>query len=260
MQIVILCGGEGIRLKNQNNYIPKGLAFIDEKPLLWHVMKRYSQFGYRDFILALGKNGNMIRDYFFNYNHYENDINFTIGDKASVKQLNKTQEEDWNITFVNTGENAGTGTRLFRCEKYIEEDEMMLTYSDCLSNVDLAGLISYHKKQKRIATVTGVMPPFRYGEFIIKKNMVTDFNPLSKLISPLGYVNGGFAIFNKKIFKYVNSYNECILEDEAYRELVKKNELAVFKHQGFWQCLDNDREFAYLKKMCELNQRVWLQR
>lgn len=260
MNTVILCGGEGIRLHNQTDYIPKGLVFIDEKPILWHIMKRYSLFGYRKFILALGKNGNMIRDYFLNYNQNENDISFTVGDKSSIRQLNETQEEDWQITFVNTGEAAGTGARLFRCEKYIEEENFMLTYSDCLSNVDIDKLLKSHLKSKKIATVTGVMPPFRYGEFVIKKNKVIDFNPVSKLESTRGYVNGGFAVFNKKIFKYVNSYNECILENEIYKELVKKKELSIFKHDKFWQVLDNDREFNYLKKLSELNQRFWLQK
>lgn len=258
MNVIILCGGEGVRLKNKLSYIPKGLVHIDDKPLIWHIMKRYSQFGHSKFILALGKNGDLIRDYFLNYSRYEKDINFSMGGRGDVRYLNQTQEEDWNITFVNTGEEANTGVRLFRCERYIDGDDFLLTYSDCLSNVDLGKLVKHHSKNKKIATVTGVMPPFRYGEFILKNDKVVDFHPVSKLISPLGYVNGGFAVFNKKIFKHLNSYNECTLEKEVYKELVKKNELTVFKHNGFWQGLDNDREFEYLKKLCEENNRYWL--
>lgn len=260
MKVVILCGGEGIRLRHQLQYIPKGMVYIDDKPLLWHVMKRYSLFGFNEFILALGKDGNMIRDYFLNYNLYTNNIGFTIKNSKNIHYFNQSQEEDWNITLVNSGESAHTGARLFRCEKYIDGDEFMLTYSDCLSNVDLGKLIKHHKKTKKVATVTGVMPPFRYGEFIIKKDKVIDFHPVSKLISPLGYVNGGFAVFNKHIFKYINSYNECTLENEVYIDLVKKKELDIFKHNDFWQGLDNDREFEYLKKLCEENKRYWLQR
>ncbi len=260
MKVIILCGGEGIRLKHQLSYIPKGLVHIDDKPLLWHVMKKYSLFGFNQFILALGKNGDMIRNYFLNYNQFENDLNFTVGKPSDIRYLNQTQEENWNITFVNTGEEARTGARLFRCEKYIDSEDFLLAYSDCLCDVDIAKLIKYHAKSKKTATVTGVMPPFRYGEFIFKKNKVIDFNPTSKLISPLGYVNGGFAVFNRKIFKYLSSYNECVLENEVYKELVKKKEIEVFKHNGFWQGLDNDRECEYLKKLCELNQRYWLQK
>lgn len=260
MKVVILCGGEGIRLKQQLYYIPKGLVKIDDRPILWHVMKKYSLFGFNEFILALGKSGDMIRDYFFNYNRYENDIQFTIGSPNAVEYYNKTQEEDWQITFVNTGEEAHTGARLARCEKYTDSEDFMFAYSDCLCNVDLDKVLNFHKKNKKIATVTGVMPPFRYGEFISKNNRVIDFNPVSKLISPVGYVNGGFAVFKQKIFKYLNSYNECTLENEVYKELVKKNQLTVFKHDGFWQVLDNDREYNYLKKLCEENKRCWLQK
>lgn len=260
MKVVILCGGEGIRLKHQLYYIPKGLVEIDDRPILWHILKKYSLYGFDEFVLALGKNGDMIRDYFFNYNRYENDIRFTIGKPNDVEYLNLTQEEGWQITFVNTGVEAHTGARLARCENYIDSEDFMLAYSDCLCNVNLERLLTFHKKNKKIATVTGVMPPFRYGEFIMKKTKVVDFNPVSKLMSHLGFVNGGFAVFNKKIFKYLSSFNECTLEGEVYKELVKKNQLNVFKHDGFWQCLDNDREYNFLKKLCEVNKRYWLQK
>ncbi len=260
MKVVILCGGEGIRLKHTLFYIPKALVYIDDKPMIWHIMKRYSLFGYNEFILALGKNGHKIRNYFFNYNLYTNNIGMTIGSPKDITYYNKSQEEDWRITFVNTGETANTGARLSRCEKYIDGDEFLFTYSDCLGDVDLDKLVSYHHKKRKIASITGVLPPFRYGEFVIKNEKVLDFNPVSKLSSIRGYVNGGFAVLNKKIFRNLSTYNECTLEGEVYKNLIKENKLAVFPHEGFWQCLDNDREFDYLSKLCNENKRFWLEK
>ncbi|OGK12431.1 hypothetical protein A3C98_00460 [Candidatus Roizmanbacteria bacterium RIFCSPHIGHO2_02_FULL_37_15] len=258
MKVIILCGGEGIRLRNQIDYIPKGLVHIDNKPLLWHIMKRYSLFGFNEFILALGKYGHKIRNYFLNYSLYINDLGFTLGETYKPRYYNASQEESWKIILANTGDEAHTGARVFRCEKYIDSNEFMVTYSDCLSDVDLGKLLKQHKKNGKIATVTGVSPPFRYGEFIMKNNSVVDFNPTSKLSAIKGYVNGGFMVFNKKIFSYLNSYNECTLENEVFKKLTKKGSLDVYKHDKFWQPLDNDREFEYLKKLCEENKRFWL--
>lgn len=259
MKVVILCGGEGIRLKMMPFYSPKGLVYLDDKPIIWHVMKRYSLFGHNEFILALGKNGDKFRDYFLNYNLYTNDIEICNDDSGKINYFTKSQEDNWKIMLVNTGEQAGTGARVSRLEKYITEDIFLMTYSDCLCDVNIDNLISYHKKNKKTATVTGVLPPFRYGEFIIKNEKIVGFNPISKLKSIQGYVNGGFAIFNKTIFKYLSAYNECVLEGEVYKKLIEKDQLRVYKHDGFWQCLDNDREFNYLKKLCEENKRYWLQ-
>lgn len=259
MKVVILCGGEGIRLRNQLHFMPKGLVRIDDKPILWHAMKRYSLFGFNEFVLALGKYGEMIRDYFFNYNLNTNDLEFTMGKPHEITYHSLSQEENWKITFVNTGEEAHTGARLFRCKNFVD-DEFMLTYSDCLTNVDFNKLYKQHKASKKIITVTGVMPPFRYGEFVVKKNKVVDYYPISKLSAIRGYVNGGFMVLRKKIFSFLSSFNESTLEDEVFKELVKKGELEVYKHNDFWQCLDNDREYIYLKGLCNRNKRFWLQK
>jgi glucose-1-phosphate cytidylyltransferase len=260
MKVIILCGGEGIRLKNQLSYIPKSLVYIDNKPLIWHVMKRYSLFGFNEFVLALGKNGNYIRDYFLNYSLNTNDIEFTLGKANDLNYLNLHQEENWKITFVNTGDEAHTGARIFRCQKYTDTDDFMVSYSDCVSDVDISRLLKSHTKEGKIATVTGVYPPFRYGEFILKGKNAIDFIPVSKLTAAHGCVNGGYMIFNKKIFDYLNSYNECTLEIDVFKTLTNEGKLNIFKHDGFWQCLDNDREYEYLKKLCEENNRYWLKK
>ncbi len=260
MKVVILCGGEGIRLKHQQHFLPKALVEIDDMPIIWHIMKKYSTFGHKEFILALGRYGNLIRDFFINYKLYTNDVGFTLGDKNSLTYYNESREEDWKIFFVNTGDYAHTGARLSRCKSYIDSEEFMLTYSDCLSDVDLDKLIKYHRKSKTTITVTGVLPPFRYGEFILKNGKITGYESTSKLEASRGCVNGGFMVINKNIFDYLNSYNECTLENEVFKEMVKKNDLNLYKHDGFWQCLDNDREYEYLKSLCLANKRVWLEK
>lgn len=258
MKVVILCGGEGIRLKNSTDYRPKGLVYIDDKPLLWHIMKRYSLFGFNEFVLALGKNSNKIRNYFLNYSLYTNDIGFVLGKSNNLTHYNSSQEENWKIIFANTGDEANTGTRIFRCQKYIDTDNFMVHYSDCLSDVDINKLLKLHLKEKKIATITGIYPSFRFGEFVVKNNKVVDFSPISKLSATQGYVNGGYMVFNKKIFNYLTSYNECTLESEVFKALTKKEEINIYKHAKFWQCLDDNREYEYLKKLCENNQRYWL--
>ncbi|MDD4938208.1 MAG: sugar phosphate nucleotidyltransferase [Candidatus Shapirobacteria bacterium] len=258
MKLIILCGGDGIRLKNQLNYIPKGLVFIDNKPLIWHIMKRYSLFGFDEFVLALGKDGDKIRDYFLRYSLYTNDVEFVLGKSNNLNYFNLNQEENWKVTLVNTGDEAHTGSRIFRCKNYINDDDFMVTYSDCLSNVDINKLLKFHNSENKIATITGVCPPFRYGEFVINENRVVDYVSVSKLSAMRGYVNGGYMVFNKKIFNYLNGYNECTLESDVFKTLSKISELNVFKHDDFWQCLDNDREYEYLKKLSEENKRYWL--
>lgn len=257
MTTVILCGGQGLRLNDSLTFIPKGMVKIGHRPILWHVMKIYSQYGHNDFILALGKGGYLIRDYFLNYNKNINDITLMLGE-SQIEYKTQHQETDWKITFVETGEEAGTGARIFRCKQYVESKKFMVTYSDCLVDININDLLKYHDKSDKIATVTGVMPPYRYGEFIMKDNQPIDYKASSRLKSPHGWVNGGFMVFKQKIFEYLNSFNECILENEVFNELVKNREISIYPHNDFWQCLDNNREYLYLNELCDRNLEYWL--
>lgn len=258
MKVVILCGGEGIRLPNSLGYIPKGMVKIGHRPLLWHVMKMYSNFGFNEFVLALGANGTMIRDYFIHYDEIVNDLTLTLGSSKKLEYITRNQEEDWKITFVETGEECGTGARLFRCQKYLEGDDFLLSYSDCLSDVDLDALTKYHKKNKKVATLTGVLPPFRYGEFIMKNNEPVEYREVSRLKSSEGLVNGGFMVFDSRIFNYVTPFNECVLEREVFKNLVQDNQVTMLQHEGFWQCVDNHREYDFLNKLVAENSEFWL--
>lgn len=260
MKTLILCGGKGTRLGNESNYIPKAMVKVGHKPVIWHVMKRYALAGHNDFILALGSKGEMIRDYFTRYEYYTNDIKVTLAN-SSIENLSAHQETDWSVTLVDTGINAMSGARIDRCKQYIDDDEFMVTYSDSVANVDLKKLIAFHKKSKKIATVTGVIPLYRETEFLLKDKVVTGFYHVKKEkhIASERYINGGYMVFNRKFFSYLNSFNECRLETEVFLNLIKDNQLAVFPHYGFWRWLDTDRDYLYLNELADKNKMYWLQ-
>lgn len=256
MKVIILCGGVGIRLQNAFDYIPKAMVPIGHRPLIWHVMKSYAMYGYTDFVLALGKGGNKIRDYFYNYEKNVNTVQINLSSQK-LKFKSRHQEVDWQITFINTGNETSTGARLFRCKELVEDD-FMVAYSDCLSNVNISTLVKHHRKHHKIATITGVCPPFRYGEFLINKKKIIGYQDKAKLQAVGGHVNGGFMIFNQSIFSYLKPYNECVLEKEIFQKLVTDQQISIFPHTGFWQCLDNDREYQYLDNLVKINQLLWL--
>jgi len=257
MKVVILCGGNGIRLRDSLEFIPKAMVKIGHRPMLWHVMKIYAKYGFTDFVLALGNGGNLIKDYFMNYDVNVNDVTIKLGQKDYVSR-SEHQEKNWRITFVDTGDQAGTGARISRCQDYLAEDDFLVAYSDCLADINIQKLLDDHKKSDKITTVTGVMPHFRYGEFIVNDNEAVKWNEISNLKSRVGWVNGGFMAFNKKIFKYLAPFNECVLEKEVYAKLVDDKQINVYKHEGFWQELDNDREYNFLRDLCEKNSEFWL--
>ncbi len=261
MTVLILCGGRGIRLFNESSYIPKGMVRLGHRPILWHIMKRFALAGHTDFILALGGKSEMIREYFFNYDRYVNDVAIALGlEKETL--LSRHQEERWNITFVDTGENANSGSRIHRCKKYIDDDDFFITYSDTLGDIDLSGLISFHRSAKKILTVTGVIPPYREGEFIVEDNLVVGPYDARKdsARARQRYVNGGYMVANKRLFSRLNAFNECRLESEVFAQLIKEKQLAIYSHHGFWRWLDTDRDYLYLQSLVDKNRLYWLQK
>lgn len=258
MKVLILCGGNGIRLQNSNEFIPKAMIRIGYKPMIWHVMKIFSKFGINDFVLALGSGGDLIRDFFLNYNNYQNDITVSLTKSSTIIYSSAHMETNWNVTMVDTGEKAGTGARVFRCKKYLDDGDFMVSYVDCLSDINLNNLLTFHSSHNKTATVTGVFPPFRYGEFVIKEDVPISYNPVSRMQGEKGLINGGFMVLRPKIFDYLSVFNECMMETEIFTEMVVSNDLRVFIHDGLWQCLDNDREFIYLNNLCLNNKEFWL--
>jgi glucose-1-phosphate cytidylyltransferase len=257
MPVLILCGGRGIRLAGEATYIPKAMVHIGRRPIIWHIMRRFASYGYTTFVLALGIKGEMVRDYFLNYGRYTDDIRICLGN-GDVEHVSMHQEDSWNITMVDTGENSNSGARIARCKQYIGTKEFLLTYSDSVANIDIAKLIAVHHKKGKVATVTGVIPPYREQELHVADGLVIGrFDP-SKAKPQERYVNGGYMVFSDTIFSYLSLFDECRLEGEVFEKLMSEKQLAVYPHHGFWRWLDTDRDYQYLNSLVNDNKTYWL--
>jgi glucose-1-phosphate cytidylyltransferase len=258
MKVLILCGGMGTRLREETEFKPKPMVEIGGKPILWHIMKIYSHYGFNEFVLALGYKGSYIRDYFLNYKYYNSDFTIDIG-KESVKVFHDGVKEDWKVTLVDTGDEAMTGFRLKLCEKYVDGDTFMLTYGDAVSDVNLTRLLEYHKEQKTIATVSGVYPSSRFGDLEVSGNLVTNFKEKLIDLNSKNPINGGFFVFNKRIFDYIDNNPLCDLEKQPMSKLTKENQLSFYDHKGYWQCMDTYRDFINLNNEWKSNPKwkIW---
>ena len=237
MKTVILCGGIGYRLKEETEFKPKPMVLIGNKPILWHIMKIYSHFGFNDFIIALGYKGDYIKDYFLNQKYFLHD--FTLHTKSGRTHIHRASAgegiDDFTITFVDTGQETLTGERILRIRDYIpkEDEDFMVTYGDGLGDVNIKKLVAFHRKHKLVGTITGVHPRSRFGQVRIdEKNGVTQFVEKPSLRE---WVNGGYMIFNKKFFNYLRP-NE--FDYAALHRLVKDRELSLYIHNGFWHAMD----------------------
>lgn len=256
MQVVILCGGLGTRLKEETEFRPKPMVNIGTRPILWHIMKIYSTFGHRDFVLALGYKGEMIKEYFYHYELMDSDVTIKLGhpEKTCIYH-NDIQEKEWTVTLANTGESALKGARLKKVEKYITGDEFLMTYGDGVSDVDIDALLNFHHSHGKIATVTGVNAAARFGELKITGNRVERFN--EKPQSGSEFINGGFFVFNRSIFKYLSSEDNCDLEVGPLERLAEQGELMVYKHRKSWACMDTLRDMDYLNRLWHDNKAFW---
>ena len=254
-KVVILCGGKGTRLREETEFKPKPLVLVGGRPILWHIMKIYSHYGFNDFILCLGYKGDMIKDYFRNYNHQVKD--FTINLKSGEKNFHgENNNPDWNITFANTGAESNTGCRIKKIEKYIDGQTFMVTYGDGVANVDIQALYNFHKAHNKIATVTSIVPPTRWSNLKIREGKsVYGFAKGEKLEG--WWIDGGFFVFDKSVFNYLTEDPDCMLEREPLESMAHNNNLMTFKHNGFWQCMDNFRDFTYLNKIWKDNNAPW---
>lgn len=254
MKAVILAGGLGTRISEETALKPKPMIEIGGKPILWHIMKIYEKHNIEDFHLALGYKAYIIKDYFLKYNSLNN--NFSINLKSGITQFTDNIYENWNVDLVDTGLETMTGGRLLRLKKILKNEQtFMLTYGDGVSDIDLTKLLQFHKSHGKIATVTAVRPPVRFGELIINNNIVEEF--AEKPQAGKGWINGGFFVFNKEIFDYIEN-DSVMLEREPLENLSKNGELMAFKHEGFWQCMDTVREKEILEKLWSSNNASWL--
>ena len=242
--VVILCGGRGSRLKEETEVIPKPLVPVGDKPILWHIMKIYYAQGFRDFILLLGYKGSKIKEYFCNYMQYTSDFTLEPTKSGTKARYHSKPAEDWQITFVETGLDTQTSGRLKKAEKYIKTPVFMLTYGDGVADVDLAALLQTHRQKARMATMSGVIPPGRFGEVLREKGDVIAFNEKPKHSESL--INGGFFALDRSIFKELPDDDTLSFETHILPQLAKKKQLAVYPHEGFWQCMDTIRDMEHL--------------
>jgi len=252
--VVILCGGRGTRLKEETEWRPKPMVAIGERPILWHIMKIYAHHGFKNFILCLGYKGEMIRDYFLNYDFKNSDIRVELGSKRVTKLTNGHTEDGWSVTLVDTGQETMTGGRIKIASKYIHTDEFCLTYGDGVANVDIEALVKFHYQKGKWATVTAVRPSSRYGELIVRDGIAEVF--AEKPQTHEGWINGGFFVLNRKVLDLIEG-EETPFEREPLQQLVQIGEMAVYNHDGFWQCMDTYREMELLNDLWNRKQAPW---
>lgn len=246
-QVVILCGGMGTRLREETEFRPKPLVEIGGKPILWHIMKIYSHYGFNDFVLCLGYKGQMIKEYFLNYRIMNSDFTLRLDSPDNPEFHTANTYERWSVTFVDTGAEAMTGARVKRIEPFIRGDRFMLTYGDGVADIQLEELWKFHARHGRIATVTGVRPVSRYGELLVEEGQVRKFSEKPPALE--GHVSGGFFVFERRFFDYLSDDDSCILERAPLERLSHEGQLMSYLHTGFWHCMDTYRDFVALNEM-----------
>jgi len=253
MKVVILCGGMGTRLKEETEFKPKPMIEIGGRPILWHIMKIYSHFGFNSFLLCLGYKGNVIKEYFLNYEYMNSDITVSLGLEKKVVVHDSRRMDNWQVTMVDTGLDTMTGGRIKRIEKYIDGDDFLVTYGDGLADVNIVESVAFHKRMGKIATVTGLRPESRFGVLEVgDDSLVKCFKEKPRLD---GLISGGFFVFNKRLFNYLEE--NSVLEQDPMRRLAEDGEMALFRHDGFWKSMDTYRDVQEFKQLWDSNNTPW---
>ena len=253
IKTVILAGGLGTRLSEETYLKPKPMVEIGGMPILWHIMKIYSHYNFNDFIICCGYKGYLIKEYFSNYALHNSDITFNLAENSM--QVHSKKSEPWNVTLIDTGEKTFTGGRLARIKNYLNKNEpFFFTYGDGLADIDLKKLLKHHQKEGRIATLTAVTPPGRFGALKLENNMVSNFQ--EKPIGDNSWINGGFFVLNPEVLNFING-DSTIWEKEPLEKLSNENQLTAFKHTGFWQPMDTLRDKNKLSEMWQNNIAPW---
>ena len=255
MRVVVLCGGLGTRLREETEYRPKPMVEIGGRPMLWHIMKLYAHRGFADFVLCLGYRGNMIKEYFLNYEAMNNDFTICLGQESKIQYNALHEEQGFQVTLADTGLATMTGGRLKRIEKYIDGDIFMLTYGDGLADLDVRKLLDFHYHHGKIATVTAVLPPSRYGVLQISNSgQVDKFLEKPRTES---FASAGFFVFHRRVFDYLGNDDACVLEHEPLERLAADGQLVAYQHEGFFYAMDTYREYQYLNELWASNQAPW---
>jgi glucose-1-phosphate cytidylyltransferase len=253
MKVAILAGGLGTRLAEETEVRPKPMVEIGGYPILWHIMKIYAAQGFKDFYLALGYKGEIIKRYFLDYSTLSG--NMTVNLSSGKTEISKNEQfEDWTVNLIDTGQSSMTGGRIKRLEPFLKGETFMVTYGDGVADVDLKKLLEFHRSHGKMATVTAVHPPARYGELLIKPDSTTEFS--EKPQTHKGWINGGFLIFEPQVLEYLSG-DESVLELEALERLANEGELKAYKHNGFWQCMDTLRDKRQLEEGWQTGDAPW---
>ena len=252
IKTVILCGGKGTRMREETEFRPKPLVMIGDRPIIWHIMKIYSFYGFRDFILCAGYKGDMIKRYFMEMRWLNNDFTVSTGTRPGVT-YHTENDEDWNVTVVDTGLESQTGTRVRLVEKYLDSDDFMLTYGDGLADVDLPALCEQHRLSGKTATLTGVSPNSPFGVIETKGGTVTSFKEKPMLGD---VVNGGFMVLSKRVFDYIPE-EDCAFEQEPLHRLAMDSELSVYRHRGFWTPVDTYKDVEKVNGLWNTGEAPW---
>lgn len=257
MKVVILAGGYGTRIRDVADDIPKPMIPIGPYPIIWHIMKSYAHFGFKDFVICLGYKGHSLKNFFLNYEAYTRDFTISYGDDSSIEYHSDHDESDWKVTLVDTGVRAMTGARIARIREHVDGEDFMLTYGDGVSDVDIGKLVEFHQSHDRALTVTGVRPPGRFGEMVGGPDgLVAEFN--EKPQATAGRISGGFFVARPGVFDYLEDRESLVFEQEPMRRLVAEDQLMMFKHDGFWQPMDTSREYQLLNSLYEQGQAPWI--
>ncbi len=256
MKVVILCGGQGTRLREETEYRPKPLVEVGGRPILWHIMKLYAHYGFSEFVLCLGYRGEMIKRYFLDYEAMNNDFTIRLGQQHQITYHGAHDEQEHNVTLVSTGLDSMTGSRVKQVERHITDDTFMVTYGDGISDLNIKALLDFHHGHGRLATVTTVHPVSRFGVLDLDaQGRVADFSEKPQTV---GWTSAGFFVFNRAVFDYLSTSPDCILEREPLEQLVRDNQLMAYRHNGFFFAMDTYREYLALNELWNSGQAPWL--
>lgn len=252
MKVVILAGGLGTRLAEETEVKPKPMVEIGGRPILWHIMKHYAHYGFKEFLIALGYKGDVIKHFFMDYCHLNGDM--TVRLEHGHIERHPGESDDWTVHLIDTGQQTMTGGRVRRLESWLCHSTFMLTYGDGVSDLDLRKLLEFHRAHGRIGTVTAVRPPARFGGIVFDGELVAEFSEKPQIGE--GWINGGFMLFEPAVFKYLDG-DHSVLERDGLERLAADHQLAAFRHERFWQCMDTLRDKRLLERLWQEGQAPW---
>jgi glucose-1-phosphate cytidylyltransferase len=254
---VILCGGLGMRLREETEHKPKPMVEIGGRPILWHIMRHYEKHGFNRFVLCLGYKGERIREYFLNYQYMHSDFTISLpSGERRIEGRNEGTHVGWEVTLVDTGATAMTGARVKRVERYLDSDYFLCTYGDGVANVDIRALVDFHRGHGKLATITGVSPPSKFGSLQTEGERVVHFEEKPHLYESI--ISGGFFVFDRRFLEYLRSDEGCILEYEPFARLAKEGQMMAYRHKGYWQCMDTPRDVQQLNDEWKAGNPGWL--